>query len=66
MIIGKGKKFDSFSRDRFDTQERPVNKIRAVNPHKDIVERRVREMTDEIECTYLYQRAEFLENLQRL
>lgn len=53
------------SDDRFDTQNRPAQKIRAACVPSDIISRRVREMTDEIECTYLYQRAEFLENLQR-
>ncbi len=52
--------------DQFDTMHRPVDKVRSCGAPNGIVSRRVFEMTDEIECTYLFQRAQHLENMRGL
>lgn len=63
MIIIKNL-FRTNDTERFDTMHRPVDRARAMHTPKGVVARRVYEMTDEIECTYLYQRAQHLENMR--
>lgn len=56
--------FRNNQHDQFDTMHRPADKARSLCAPKGIIARRVYEMTDEIECTYLYQRAQHLENMR--